>query len=33
MLPGSKNTLGDLCWLRESGMAHAVEQARQRKVP
>ncbi|STV52287.1 cobyric acid synthase [Klebsiella pneumoniae] len=28
-----KNTLGDLCWLRESGMAHAVEQARQRKVP
>ena len=31
--PGSKNTLGDLCWLRESGMAHAVEQARQRKVP
>ncbi len=33
ILPGSKNTLGDLCWLRESGMAHAVEQARQRKVP
>ncbi|MDU2543738.1 MAG: cobyric acid synthase [Klebsiella sp.] len=22
ILPGSKNTLGDLCWLRESGMAH-----------
>ncbi|AVO79681.1 MULTISPECIES: cobyric acid synthase [Klebsiella] len=33
ILPGSKNTLGDLCWLRESGMAHAVEQVRQRKVP
>ncbi|WP_440271607.1 glutamine amidotransferase-related protein, partial [Escherichia coli] len=33
ILPGSKNTLGGLCWLRESGMAHAVEQARQRKVP
>jgi adenosylcobyric acid synthase len=30
ILPGSKNTLGDLCWLRESGMAQAVEQARQR---
>ncbi|MEQ0235786.1 cobyric acid synthase [Klebsiella sp. CN_Kp116] len=33
ILPGSKNTLGDLGWLRESGMAHAVLQARHRGVP
>lgn len=33
ILPGSKNTLGDLVWLRESGMAHAVMQAHRRNVP
>lgn len=33
ILPGSKNTLGDLVWLRESGMAHAVLQAHQQNVP
>ena len=33
ILPGSKNTLGDLGWLRESGMAHAVLQARRQGVP
>ncbi|MTH47426.1 cobyric acid synthase [Intestinirhabdus alba] len=33
ILPGSKNTLGDLTWLQESGMAHAVLQAHRRKVP
>lgn len=33
LLPGSKNTLGDLVWMRESGMAHAVLQAHQRSVP
>ncbi|QMI05603.1 cobyric acid synthase [Citrobacter sp. RHB25-C09] len=33
ILPGSKNTLGDLVWLRESGMAHAVMQAHRQHVP
>jgi adenosylcobyric acid synthase len=33
ILPGSKNTLGDLAWLRESGMAHAVLQLHQQNVP
>lgn len=33
LLPGSKNTLGDLVWMRESGMEHAVLQAHQRSVP
>ncbi|MET5961416.1 cobyric acid synthase [Citrobacter amalonaticus] len=33
ILPGSKNTLGDLVWLRESGMAHAVLQAHQQNIP
>ena len=33
LLPGSKNTLGDLVWLRESGMAHAVLQAHQQNIP
>ncbi|MBV8042424.1 cobyric acid synthase [Pluralibacter sp.] len=33
ILPGSKNTLGDLVWLRESGMAHAVLQAHRQDVP
>lgn len=33
ILPGSKNTLGDLRWLRESGMAHAILQAHRRSVP
>ncbi|CBG88854.1 cobyric acid synthase [Citrobacter rodentium] len=33
ILPGSKNTLGDLRWLRESGMAHAVTLAQRRNVP
>ncbi|ADO48035.1 cobyric acid synthase [[Enterobacter] lignolyticus] len=33
ILPGSKNTLGDLVWLRESGMAHAVLQAHRQQVP
>ncbi len=33
ILHGSKNTLGDLAWLRESGMAHAVLQSHQQNVP
>jgi adenosylcobyric acid synthase len=33
ILPGSKNTLGDLVWLRESGMAHAVVQLHRNNVP
>ncbi|TFB23506.1 cobyric acid synthase [Lelliottia nimipressuralis] len=33
ILPGSKNTLGDLAWLRESGMAHAVLRSHQQNVP
>ena len=30
ILPGTKNTLGDLRWLRESGMAAAIDSCRQR---
>ncbi|EMN5860164.1 cobyric acid synthase [Pluralibacter gergoviae] len=33
ILPGSKNTLGDLVWLRESGMAHAAVRANRDGVP
>lgn len=33
ILPGSKNTLDDLLWLRESGMALAVRQAHQQEIP
>ncbi|HBL6925404.1 TPA: cobyric acid synthase [Citrobacter koseri] len=33
ILPGSKNTLGDLVWLRESAMAHGVLQAHRQGVP
>ncbi|EMX4959527.1 cobyric acid synthase [Raoultella planticola] len=33
ILPGSKNTLGDLLWLRDSGMAAGVLQARQQGIP
>ncbi|MBJ3590979.1 cobyric acid synthase [Salmonella enterica subsp. enterica serovar Saintpaul] len=33
ILPGSKNTLGDLVWLRESGMAHGVMHLHQQNVP
>lgn len=33
ILPGSKNTLGDLGWLRESGMAQAVLRAHAAGVP
>lgn len=33
ILPGSKNTLGDLVWLRESGMAHGVVQLHRNNVP
>ncbi|WCF13328.1 cobyric acid synthase [Edwardsiella piscicida] len=33
ILPGSKNTLGDLAWLRESGMADALLQAHRQRVP
>ncbi len=33
ILPGSKNTLGDLVWLRESGMAHGVVQLHRNHVP
>lgn len=32
ILPGSKNTLGDLVWLRESGMAHGVVQLHRNNV-
>lgn len=32
ILPGSKNTLGDLRWLQESGLAQAVLQAHRRGV-
>lgn len=32
ILPGSKNTISDLCWLRESGWAdHIIERARKKK--
>ena len=33
ILPGSKNTLGDLVWLRESGIAHSVLQLHRQRVP
>lgn len=33
ILPGSKNTLSDLQWLRESALAHALLQAHRRGVP
>jgi len=33
ILPGSKNTLGDLAWLQQSGLAQAVLQANRRTVP
>ncbi|SUH03094.1 cobyric acid synthase [Salmonella enterica subsp. enterica] len=33
ILPGSKNTLSDLAWLRESGMADAVLQTHRQGVP
>ncbi len=33
ILPGSKNTLGDLQWLRESGLAQALLQAHRAGVP
>lgn len=33
ILPGSKNTLGDLTWLQESGLAQAVLQASRNSVP
>ncbi len=33
ILPGSKNTLGDLNWLRESGLAQGVLQAQRAGVP
>ncbi|WP_159784855.1 cobyric acid synthase [Sodalinema gerasimenkoae] len=33
VLPGSKNTLRDLAWLRETGLATAIVQAHQRGVP
>lgn len=33
ILPGSKNTLSDLAWLRESGMADALLQTHRQGVP
>ncbi|MFP4221237.1 MAG: cobyric acid synthase [Phormidium sp.] len=33
VLPGSKNTLRDLAWLRETGLAAAISQAKSRGVP
>ena len=33
ILPGSKNTLQDLGWLRQTGLAAAIQQAAQRGVP
>ncbi|MEM8502740.1 MAG: cobyric acid synthase, partial [Cyanobacteria bacterium P01_D01_bin.1] len=33
ILPGSKNTLQDLQWLRQTGLAEAIQQAAQRGVP
>ncbi|MDF7681836.1 cobyric acid synthase [Enterobacteriaceae bacterium ESL0689] len=33
ILPGSKNTLGDLRWLRDSGMAEALLAAHSQQVP
>lgn len=33
ILPGSKNTLGDLLWLQESALAHSILQAQRQGVP
>lgn len=33
ILPGSKNTLGDLLWLRDSGMETGILQAHQQGIP
>ena len=33
ILPGSKNTLGDLLWLQDSGLAHGILQAQHQRVP
>lgn len=33
VLPGTKNTIADLCWMRETGLAKAVIQASRRGVP
>ncbi|MFK3706871.1 cobyric acid synthase [Klebsiella sp. NPDC088457] len=33
ILPGSKNTLGDLVWLRESGMEQGILQAHRQGIP
>jgi adenosylcobyric acid synthase len=33
LLPGTKNTMGDLCWLRESGLADAIVDAAGRGTP
>ncbi|MDC9593773.1 cobyric acid synthase [Xenorhabdus sp. IM139775] len=33
LLPGSKNTLGDLAWLKTQGIDQAIIAARQKKVP
>lgn len=33
ILPGSKNTLGDLLWLQESALAHGILQAQREGVP
>ena len=33
ILPGSKNTLGDLLWLQESALAHGILQAQRQGVP
>ncbi|MEB3232241.1 MAG: cobyric acid synthase [Leptolyngbyaceae bacterium] len=33
ILPGSKNTIADLHWLRRSGLATAIQQAAQRGIP
>jgi len=33
ILPGSKNTLADLQWLRQTGLAAAIQRAAQRGVP
>ncbi len=33
ILPGTKNTMGDLLWLRESGLAEAILAAAERGIP
>ncbi|WP_052282097.1 cobyric acid synthase [Kluyvera genomosp. 1] len=33
ILPGSKNTLGDLLWLQENALAHGILQAQRQGVP